>query len=522
MAQQRVDEEAVGIHALLTETRESPLAMNRPAPPRHRPLRRFLQFRIRTMLILMTLVAIGLSVHYSYLQHYEEQQEAAAALAARGVALEWEPMRPAWLRNLLSHGIDEKLLRDCVTVHGRAQGLKDDDLVHLKGLKHLKNLYLERNRITDEGLAHLSQLRTLERLSLWGNAITDDGLRHLASLPALEVLDIHGVKPNAISGSVVTSGSRSIGKLDVKLVYDRALTGPLTPSCLEHLQEIRSLRALDFSFAVDEEGLRRLATFPKLRVRTLLVRTVSLDRLAPLRRLPDLETLVLDRCLLDPEAVLYLANLPRLANLELRDTEVNDGAELSQLVQLKHLSVVDSPLGDRAFAALGRLKGLKSLWLSGTGATDANIAHLGGCTNLELLDLGGEKLTADALNDLGSLRRLSTLVIDCIPLDDEAVHSLAQMDSLTRLGPRRQNAHFFFYLSPAGVAELAGSTCATSVVRMSLQDAEAGADLPGIDVSPTATPLSDGDLARIWDAPLPPIEKPARVENGPNRLDRGR
>ena len=75
------------------------------------------------------------------------------------------------------------------------------------------------------------------------------------------------------------------------------------------------------------------------------------------------------------------------------------------------------------------------------------------------------------------------------------------MDGLTQIGSLRRNSPFSFYLSPAGVAELADSLCPMSFGSINLLDAGAGATLPGVDVPPKATTLSDDDLACLWEAP---------------------
>ena len=51
----------------------------------------------------------------------------------------------------------------------------DAGLVHLAGLRALKELHLDRTQITDAGLPHLTGLMALESLYLRGTQITDVG-----------------------------------------------------------------------------------------------------------------------------------------------------------------------------------------------------------------------------------------------------------------------------------------------------------------------------------------------------------
>ena len=71
------------------------------------------------------------------------------------------------------------------------------NIEHLKGLTSLRELYLDKAKITDAGLAHLKDLKGLQDLRLNGSEITDAGLEHLRGLTNLEILDLHGTKVTA-------------------------------------------------------------------------------------------------------------------------------------------------------------------------------------------------------------------------------------------------------------------------------------------------------------------------------------
>jgi len=72
--------------------------------------------------------------------------------------------------------------------------LKDEDLVHLKGLPRLEVVNLTFTRVTDDGLEHLKELKTLKLVNLDETRITDEGLKHLAALPRLEVLSLNATQ----------------------------------------------------------------------------------------------------------------------------------------------------------------------------------------------------------------------------------------------------------------------------------------------------------------------------------------
>lgn len=83
------------------------------------------------------------------------------------------------------------------------RGITDDGLAHLKGLQHLKGLWVYREdypkpgqpgtpRVTDAGMNHLKGLTDLANLNLMGQAITDAGLECLKGLTNLSELYLSG------------------------------------------------------------------------------------------------------------------------------------------------------------------------------------------------------------------------------------------------------------------------------------------------------------------------------------------
>jgi hypothetical protein len=66
----------------------------------------------------------------------------------------------------------------------------DDELYDLCELRHLKDLFLTRTKISDRGLRTVSALRWLRKLYLDQTAITDEGLLHLESLSNLHYLNL--------------------------------------------------------------------------------------------------------------------------------------------------------------------------------------------------------------------------------------------------------------------------------------------------------------------------------------------
>ncbi len=73
-------------------------------------------------------------------------------------------------------------------------GITGQGLVHLEGMRRLRELYLSKSPIDDAGLVHVGQIESLESLHLEGTPITDAGLAQLTSLSKLKFLDIRSTR----------------------------------------------------------------------------------------------------------------------------------------------------------------------------------------------------------------------------------------------------------------------------------------------------------------------------------------
>lgn len=127
---------------------------------------RMVQFRLRSLMSWMLLIAILLALYTMCMQPRRRQQQAVATLASKGVTFQFRPMEPRVLRWVLRLLADESLLSDCVVVQARDCELADEDLAVFGDMPYIERLYLERNPITDEGMKHVAALQKLERLTV--------------------------------------------------------------------------------------------------------------------------------------------------------------------------------------------------------------------------------------------------------------------------------------------------------------------------------------------------------------------
>jgi hypothetical protein len=215
-------------------------------------LRALLQFRLGTLLLVVTVFCVWLGVQVN---RTNKQRRAIAAIeAARGVIrydYEYDPAgqrisdavppAPKWLRQLLG----DDYFRKVVTVsfatefYGRHKELglskiDDQGLRLFESLPDVQKLELGHNRaVTDAGLVHLRNLKKLDMLYLYDCNVTGTGLTHLEGLPALTGLDLRW--------------------------------NPLTPDGFATLARLKNLVALGLPASVTDDDLAALKSLTKLK-----------------------------------------------------------------------------------------------------------------------------------------------------------------------------------------------------------------------------------------------------------------
>ncbi|MEX0613622.1 MAG: hypothetical protein WD229_16005 [Pirellulales bacterium] len=226
--------------------------------------RRWLQYSLRWLLVIVTLSGIGLGL---VVRRAERQRKAVAEVRASGEAwykfevspppaVRGELPGPDWLCRLL--GVDYFAE---VTNATLAFSATDATVAHLSGLTSLKELSLYGTRVTDPGLAHLSGLTSLQWLSLDRTQVGDAGLAYLSGLTSLQVLWLDGTQVGD-AGLAHLSGLTSLRELSLEG------TQVGNPG-LAHLSGLTSLRVLSLrGTQVTDAGYRRLqAALPKCRIR---------------------------------------------------------------------------------------------------------------------------------------------------------------------------------------------------------------------------------------------------------------
>ena len=239
-----------------------------------KPKRRWYQFSLMTLLIVMVLCCFAFAWIGSRMRQARENRERVAAVEEAVAAIEkldgwvnrkYEERRPqTWLEEQFDDpgGADDPIgVLKVTEVLLSGTLVTDASLEHLKGLTNLEALVIEHTNVTDAGLVHLKGLTNLRILEFNGTRVTDAGLEHLDGLTNLETLHLD-------EADITDAGLDHLkGLISLQALY---LYGTeVTDAGLEHLSGLTKLRVLDLTETkVTDAGVKKLQqTLPKCEIR---------------------------------------------------------------------------------------------------------------------------------------------------------------------------------------------------------------------------------------------------------------
>lgn len=215
--------------------------------------RRWLRYRLRTLLVLVTLVALSFGVITTRTQR---QLRLVKDIRDAGGVVVTDVRGPEWLRGILG---DEHFV--CVSkVHLTNEMVGDQVLQRLRDLRGLERLV-----VGGETGGFPPGLRNSGRISVdpsgYNNAVTDAGLRHLQSLRDLRWLFLIGCNHVSDAGFGNVRGLRQLELLNV-------CNCPITDAGLRSLYGMPHLKRLRLEGTrVTDAGVARLQEMlPNLRV----------------------------------------------------------------------------------------------------------------------------------------------------------------------------------------------------------------------------------------------------------------
>ena len=438
---------------------------------RRRRRRPFFQFRLRTLLVGVVLVAVGLDWWRS--QRYADTElrgRIGAFVDFGGDPLFPEaervvPRFPLWVRALVG---DERLIRTGVTkpncigvdwtrkdhanikylvdrfperiVVGLQGDESDADLDLFCELTNLENL-----DISDPDERILSRLGRFKKLRFlmpgvrphfmgtyfWKNPITDRGLAYLANLTQLEALELD-------EGQFTDCGLVGLRNL-TSLESLRIMSRHVTDAGLKNLAGMRGLRQLSLSFSpITDAGLLPLAGFKHLQRLDLSGTSISDEGLPLLVGFSNLKDLQLRATGVTDAGVAALKKSHPNPNLQVDyESESIDlghlAADIAEARTTDVLNVMSRKVRDGDLSGLGRLTNLRVLSLWSPFISDATLARLEPLSQLSELYLTCGRITPRGVDHLARLPNLQMLSLPASQISDEMIDSLKRLKSLRTL-----------------------------------------------------------------------------------------
>jgi hypothetical protein len=296
------------------------------------PRRRWLQFSLRSVLVLTAVLAVALAWGNRVVARYTARQR----IEELPVKVEIEPGPPwvgGWFGGEVGKYFDQVRAVDCSTWDGlsdTSQGKPERVVLLLKDLGRqtglrkldLSNVYA----VDNDGLDALSSLSELEELSLDGANITDDGLRHLAGFTNLRKLSLyaaHGITGRGLSHLAALQQLKELDLAETECGDESAAA----------LARLVGLRRLNLAFTpAGDACLAGVVSLDRLEHLNLSGTKITSAGLAHLADLPDLRELYAAHTGVDDGGLDHLRRLP-LRLLSLAQTAVSEGrrAELSAI-----------------------------------------------------------------------------------------------------------------------------------------------------------------------------------------------
>ncbi len=234
-----------------------------PAAPARR---RWFQFRLKWLMLLIAVVSASLAFYFSPTKRAERAVEALQGTGAEVLfdyqrlpdnstySHQVEPPGPSAIRQIAGEGFFQDA--EWIVLHDTA--LTADALLPLAQLSSLRRITLTNCVIGDQHMVHFSKLRLIESLDLKSNQITDTGLLQLRGMLRLETISI---SQNHIRGD----GLQHLGglkRLKQLFLHDN----PVADDNLAHIGALTNLEMLGLAGTnVTDDGLKHLANLKKLR-----------------------------------------------------------------------------------------------------------------------------------------------------------------------------------------------------------------------------------------------------------------
>ena len=408
--------------------------MPSPAPLSSSPPRWWPNFRLRTLLILLGIVAIGLAYVANLRQRVLHQRRIVAIIGQAGstVGYDYEYGLGDTLDYEITLDLDQhtdrrelkdgSIERTITTSQGEQfihinrppgpkflrQFLGDDVFARVESVEpswSLADPY--RTKTYDPRI--LLELPDLKVLLLSGSIINDESLRIVAQIPQLRVLSLADVKP----GSVTRQGLEELAA--AKNLESLALNGDWTTNeVVTGIRPLRNLKSLFVSSAphLSSGVFTNVAEMPELcDLQIYRAPQLSDEGAENLARLRKLRVFIAVQSELTDVTLSHLAKLPNMELLDVANSDVSDAGmqHVAELSSLRILNVSLTNVSDAGLRELARLPRLTNLRLANTAITDAGAQTLTSMALLDNLDVNDTEIGDEGALLIGSSREFERL-----------------------------------------------------------------------------------------------------------------
>jgi hypothetical protein len=274
--------------------------------------RRWLRFRLRTLLLIQLLAAIPCAWVAFEFQSLRNERNAAAEIEAFGGTLTYQlKIGPDWLR----HAFGRRLpgyFETPTSIGFDGKTVTPETLKPLARIRRIESLSFINCFFRDDALAAFERTPHVKFLLLRGANVGNDELQHIRGLAQLEVVDL-GYTHVTDAGLSCFEGKQFLNTLHLR---HTKILGP----GLVHLRGLPRLKDISAAWSsIGDDGLEHLSTLPAL-IGIELGTNVTDAGLAKIGELTRLQGLSLDGSQVADAGLEHVRQLKNLTSLALCGT----------------------------------------------------------------------------------------------------------------------------------------------------------------------------------------------------------